>query len=67
MQQNEEPSDFGQARQNLITEIEQDLRDVIAEVSTLNRNLESLVEVGHDFERVSDVWSTFHQKIASKA
>lgn len=23
MQQNEEPSDFGQARQNLITEIEQ--------------------------------------------
>jgi hypothetical protein len=37
---------------------------VVGNMGTLNRNLESIVEVGRDIERVSDVWMSFHDKVS---
>jgi len=42
----------------------QELGEVVSNMNTLNRNLESLVEVGRDIERVSDVWLSFHGKVS---
>jgi len=42
----------------------QDLGEVVANMNKVNRNLESLVEVGRDIERVSDVWLSFHGKVS---
>lgn len=44
----------------------QELGEVVGNMSTLNRNLESLVEVGRDIERVSDVWLSFHGKVSTR-
>ncbi len=44
----------------------QELGDVVSQMNKLNKNLESLVEVGRDIERVSDVWLSFHGKISCK-
>lgn len=44
----------------------QDLGDVVSNMHKLNRNLESLVEVGRDIERVSDVWLSFHGKVSAR-
>ena len=37
---------------------------MVANMNKVNRNLESLVEVGRDIERVSDVWLSFHGKVS---
>ena len=42
----------------------QELGDVVSNMNKLNRNLESIVEVGRDIERVSDVWLSFHGKVS---
>ena len=42
----------------------QDLGEVVSNMNKVNRNLESLVEVGRDIERVSDVWLSFHGKVS---
>ena len=44
----------------------QDLGEVVSNMNKLNRNLESLVEVGRDIERVSDVWLSFHGKLSTQ-
>ena len=44
--------------------VAQDLGEVVSSMNKVNRNLESLVEVGRDIERVSDVWLSFHSKVS---
>lgn len=42
----------------------QDLGEVVSSMHSLNKNLESLVDVGREIERVSDVWLNFHGKVS---
>ena len=42
----------------------QDLGDVVSNMNKLNKNLESMVEVGRDIERVSNVWLSFHGRVS---
>ncbi|KAJ1496503.1 hypothetical protein T484DRAFT_1874457 [Baffinella frigidus] len=57
---------FVETRDALVCDIVQELGEVVGNMSTLNRNLESLVEVGRDIERVSDVWLSFHGKVSTR-
>ena len=44
----------------------QGLGNVVTNMGSLNRNLESIVEVGDEIGKVSQVWSDFQGKMDAK-
>ena len=45
----------------------QGLGDVVSNLNTLNRNMESIIMVGRDIERIADVWAGFNANVSATA
>ncbi|CAG8435542.1 8465_t:CDS:2 [Funneliformis caledonium] len=58
---------FQKQRDNLINDIVGVLEQVINNMAILNKNLESIVAVGKDFENVATPWKNFHDAIIAGA
>ncbi|CAN6621043.1 DASH complex subunit Dad1p [Trichomonascus vanleenenianus] len=58
-----ERSYFEEQRDALLAEISINMEQVLANINTLNRSLESVVSVGKEFESMGDLWSQFYQGI----
>ncbi|TGZ85159.1 hypothetical protein EX30DRAFT_337557 [Ascodesmis nigricans] len=54
-----EKSYFEQQRELLLTQIAATMEQVLTNMNTLNRNLESAIDVGKEFESVEELWSRF--------
>ena len=52
-------STFETERCKLVGEVAQALERAVNNINELNRNMENLAEVGHDFTKVQEVWSGF--------
>ncbi|CAI2165443.1 15764_t:CDS:2, partial [Funneliformis geosporum] len=58
---------FQKQRDNLINDIVAVMEQVINNMAILNKNLESIVAVGKDFENVATPWKNFHDAIIAGA
>ncbi|GBB90483.1 hypothetical protein RclHR1_17470001 [Rhizophagus clarus] len=58
---------FQKQRDNLINDIAQGLEQIINNMAILNKNLESIVAVGKDFENVASLWKNFNDTIEAGA
>ncbi|RUP48532.1 DASH complex subunit Dad1-domain-containing protein [Jimgerdemannia flammicorona] len=56
---------FEKERDNLVDQVAQGLEQVIANMSLLNRNLETIITIGRDFENVASLWSNFQAAIVT--
>ncbi|KAG0362571.1 DASH complex subunit Dad1-domain-containing protein [Gamsiella multidivaricata] len=61
---NTHPSDsssaFDAERSRLITDIKLEMSQVITNVTILNRNLETIITIGQEFEQLAQLWKHFH-------
>ncbi|KAG0050721.1 hypothetical protein BGZ83_004505 [Gryganskiella cystojenkinii] len=51
---------FESERARLVTDINLEMSQVIANVNNLNRNLETIITIGQEFEQLSLLWKNFH-------
>ncbi|KAL1922590.1 uncharacterized protein VTP21DRAFT_10129 [Calcarisporiella thermophila] len=58
---------FEKERDNLVNEIAQALEQVITSMSLLNRNLETVITIGKDFENVAALWKGLHSNLTENA
>ncbi|KAI1002512.1 hypothetical protein K3495_g5692 [Podosphaera aphanis] len=56
---------FEQQRSELLQEIGVDFERVLANINKLNRTLEGVIAIGHEFSSVEALWSTF-ENVMSK-
>lgn len=54
-------------KEQLVQEISSVLADVVTNMKTLNRNMDHLIEVGHELETVADVWAEFEDSMKASA
>ncbi|KAH8678300.1 DASH complex subunit Dad1-domain-containing protein [Xylariales sp. PMI_506] len=57
---------FEQQREALIGDIAMSFEHVLANINKLNRSLESIIAVGHDFSSVEALWSQFENVMAKE-
>eukprot|EP00960_Hanusia_phi_P050849 760467-Hanusia_phi.AAC.1 len=58
--------EFEEAREALLADIAEGLGNVVTNMGSLNRNLESIMEVGDEIGKVSEVWQDFQGKSVAK-
>ena len=56
-------STFESERSKLVGEVAQAMERAVNNMNELNRNIENLVEVGHDFTKVQEVWGAFAEGV----
>ncbi|KAK7947855.1 DASH complex subunit Dad1-domain-containing protein [Apiospora aurea] len=61
-----EKSFFEQQRELLIGEIAMNFEHVLANINKLNRSLEAVIAVGHEFSSVEALWSQFEGVMAKE-
>jgi len=54
-----QPREFELRRAALVGEIGDSLEQVLAQINTLNRSLEGIIEIGNEFASVEALWSQF--------
>ncbi|KAK9472331.1 DASH complex subunit Dad1-domain-containing protein [Dipodascopsis tothii] len=54
---------FVRQRDALVSEISLSLEQVLTNLNTLNRSLETMITVGKEFESVSSLWSSFYDTL----
>ena len=47
-------------------EVAQAMEKAVSNINELNRNMENLSEVGHDFTKIQEVWSAFAEGVRGK-
>eukprot|EP00762_Andalucia_godoyi_P000393 ANDGO_03220.mRNA.1 DASH complex subunit DAD1 len=57
---------FEKERDGILSEISITLNDVVNNLDTLNRNMETVLQVGKSIQDISSAWSTFYFKVATK-
>ncbi|KAK7977061.1 DASH complex subunit Dad1-domain-containing protein [Apiospora saccharicola] len=57
---------FEQQRELLIGEIAMNFEHVLANINKLNRSLEAVIAVGHEFSSVEALWSQFEGVMAKE-
>ncbi|KAK8108166.1 uncharacterized protein PG998_010179 [Apiospora kogelbergensis] len=57
---------FEQQREDLIGEIAMSFEHVLANINKLNRSLEAVIAVGHEFSSVEALWSQFEGVMAKE-
>jgi len=62
-----EADSFAAEKAHLISEIATSLGEVVQGMRQLNSNLQSLAEVGQDFDKVAETWQRFHSQVAPAA
>ncbi|KAF9586557.1 hypothetical protein BGW38_002314 [Lunasporangiospora selenospora] len=55
-----EGSLFESERAKLVSDINSEMGQVITNISILNRNLDSIISIGHEFEQLAQLWKHFH-------
>ncbi|GJJ68467.1 DASH complex subunit DAD1 [Entomortierella parvispora] len=51
---------FEAERSRLVSDINMEMSQVIANVNNLNRSLETIITIGQEFEQLSQLWKNFH-------
>ncbi|KAF9104444.1 hypothetical protein BGX29_001866 [Mortierella sp. GBA35] len=62
-----EASAFEAERSRLITNIQNEMGQVLSNVNILNRNLETIITIGQEFEQLSQLWKHFHASAFQRA
>ncbi|KAK3839389.1 MAG: DASH complex subunit Dad1-domain-containing protein [Linnemannia elongata] len=62
-----EAAAFEAERNRLITNIQIEMGQVLSNVNILNRNLETIVTIGQEFEQLSQLWKHFHASAFQRA
>lgn len=55
--------DFEKARDSLIQEISGSINSIVINLNTLNRSLNNSIQVGKEFDHVSNLWNNFYTGI----
>ncbi|KAG9325458.1 hypothetical protein KVV02_004771 [Mortierella alpina] len=55
-----EPSAFVAERARLVTDIKLEMGHMVANINILQRNLETIVNIGSEFEQLAHLWKHFH-------
>ncbi|KAG4301010.1 hypothetical protein PCK1_002709 [Pneumocystis canis] len=55
---------FEKQREVLIGQVAQSMEQIITNLNILNRNMESFISVGKEFESVSTLWKIFHDVLS---
>ncbi|KAK8862760.1 DASH complex subunit Dad1-domain-containing protein [Apiospora arundinis] len=66
MRMTREKTYFEQQREDLIGEIAMSFEHVLANINKLNRSLEAVIAVGHEFSSVEALWSQFEGVMAKE-
>ncbi|KAH7057923.1 DASH complex subunit Dad1-domain-containing protein [Linnemannia elongata] len=62
-----EAAAFEAERNRLITNIQIEMGQVLSNVNILNRNLETIITIGQEFEQLSQLWKYFHASAFQRA
>ncbi|CAG8608324.1 2280_t:CDS:2, partial [Acaulospora morrowiae] len=62
-----ERTPFQKQREILINDIALGIEQVINNMAVLNKNLESVVAIGREFENVANLWKNFNNAIITSA
>ncbi|KAF9121523.1 hypothetical protein BGX30_002502 [Mortierella sp. GBA39] len=62
-----EAAAFEAERNRLITNIQIEMGQVLSNVNILNRNLETIITIGQEFEQLSQLWKHFHASAFQRA
>ncbi|KAG0288758.1 hypothetical protein BGZ96_007490 [Linnemannia gamsii] len=62
-----EASAFEAERNRMITNIQIEMGQVLSNVNILNRNLETIITIGQEFEQLSQLWKHFHASAFQRA
>ncbi|CAG8456308.1 15131_t:CDS:2 [Acaulospora morrowiae] len=62
-----ERTPFQKQREILINDIALGIEQVINNMAVLNKNLESVVAIGREFENVASLWKNFNNAIITSA
>ncbi|KAI1315550.1 hypothetical protein EDD11_000623 [Mortierella claussenii] len=62
-QPTESPSAFDAERARLMTNISLEMGQMITNVTILQRNLDTIVTIGQEFEQLSQLWKHFHASV----
>ncbi|KAF9143320.1 hypothetical protein BG015_000466 [Linnemannia schmuckeri] len=62
-----EAAAFEAERNRLITNIQIEMGQVLSNVNILNRNLETIITIGQEFEQLSQLWKHFHASASQRA
>lgn len=57
---------FEKQRDVLIGQVAQSMEQIITNLNILNRNMESFITVGKEFESVSTLWKMFHDVLSQE-
>ncbi|EMR11164.1 hypothetical protein PNEG_00759 [Pneumocystis murina B123] len=57
---------FEKQRDVLIGQVAQSMEQIITNLNILNRNIESFITVGKEFESVSTLWKMFHDVLSKE-
>ncbi|QSL65114.1 hypothetical protein MERGE_002419 [Pneumocystis wakefieldiae] len=57
---------FEKQRDALIGQVAHSLEQIITNLNILNRNMESFITVGKEFESVSTLWKMFHDVLSQE-
>ncbi|KTW28831.1 hypothetical protein T552_01460 [Pneumocystis carinii B80] len=57
---------FEKQRDALIGQVAQSMEQIITNLNILNRNMESFIAVGKEFESVSTLWKMFHDVLSQE-
>ncbi|KAG4305091.1 hypothetical protein PORY_001261 [Pneumocystis oryctolagi] len=55
---------FEKQREALIGQVAHSMEQIITNLNILNRNMESFISVGKEFESVSTLWKMFHDVLS---
>ncbi|KAF9198071.1 hypothetical protein BGZ49_001219 [Haplosporangium sp. Z 27] len=58
--QQHEVSAFESERARLVTDIKIEMSQMITNVTILQRNLDTIITIGQEFEQLSSLWKNFH-------
>ncbi|RIB08988.1 DASH complex subunit Dad1-domain-containing protein [Gigaspora rosea] len=58
---------FQKQKETMINDIALGLEQVINNMNVLNKNLESVIAIGKEFENVSSLWKNFNRAIITSA
>ncbi|KAF9173360.1 hypothetical protein BGX21_008637 [Mortierella sp. AD011] len=65
--QQPEASAFETERARLVTDIKLEMGQMISNVTILQRNLDTIITIGREFEQLSQLWKHFHASASQLA